>query len=148
MKRGICLRTKEQKIEFAMLAAWVVALTATLGSLYFSEVKNFIPCELCWIQRIFMYPLVITLAIASVKKDAKQAYYTLPLSLIGMGVSLYHYMLQKIPLLSSAGEACGLIPCNFEYINLIGFITIPFLAFLAFLFISLLMVWVINTSKE
>ncbi|WP_280769361.1 disulfide oxidoreductase [Salipaludibacillus daqingensis] len=142
------MRTNEQKIEFALFGAWGVALVATLGSLYFSEIRNYIPCELCWAQRVFMYPLAITLAIATVKKDARQAYYTLPLSLIGMGFALYHYMLQKIPFLSSAGEACGIIPCNYEYINILGFITIPFLAFLAFLIISLLMVWVIKTSKE
>ncbi|WP_269845711.1 disulfide oxidoreductase [Salipaludibacillus keqinensis] len=142
------MKTSEQKIELAMLSAWGIALMATLGSLYFSEILNYIPCELCWIQRIFMYPLAITLAIATVKKDVRQAYYTLPLSLIGLGFSVYHYMLQKIPFLSSVGEACGIIPCNYQYINYLGFITIPFLATVAFLLISLLMVWVIKTSKE
>ncbi|WP_416151844.1 disulfide oxidoreductase [Salipaludibacillus sp. HK11] len=130
-----------------MLVAWVIALVATLGSLYFSEIRLFVPCELCWVQRIFMYPLAITLAIASIKKDARQAFYTLPIALIGMGFSLYHYMLQKISSLSSIGESCGIIPCNVEYVNHLGFITIPFLAFIAFLSISLLMLWVIRISK-
>ncbi|MBU9711390.1 disulfide oxidoreductase [Evansella tamaricis] len=140
--------TKEQKIEYAMFIAWAIALIATIGSLYFSEIKNYIPCSLCWVQRIFMYPLAITLAIASVKKDAKQAYYTLPLSFIGLGVSTYHYMLEKIPALSARAEACGMIPCNYAYINWFGFITIPFLALIAFLSISLIMIYVIKASKE
>ncbi|MBU9721874.1 MULTISPECIES: disulfide oxidoreductase [Bacillaceae] len=139
---------KQKKIEYAMFISWGIAVIATLGSLYFSEIRHYIPCSLCWIQRIFMYPMAITLAIATVKKDAKQAYYTLPISVIGLGFSTYHYMLEKIPALSQRAEACGIIPCNYAYINWFGFITIPFLAGLAFLLISLLMIWVIKLSKE
>ncbi|SER93159.1 disulfide oxidoreductase [Salipaludibacillus aurantiacus] len=142
------MKASEQKIEYAMLAAWGIAFISTLGSLYFSEVQNFIPCELCWVQRIFMYPLVITLGIAVVKKDARQAFYTLPLSVIGMGTAIYHYLLQKVPLFSGAAEACGIIPCNYQYINYFGFITIPFLAFTAFLLISLIMVWIVKNTRE
>lgn len=130
-----------------MFLAWSIALIATLGSLYFSEVLFYIPCELCWVQRIFMYPLAITLAIASVKKDSKQALYTLPVSLTGMVFSIYHYMLEKIPALSTRAEACGIIPCNYEYINWLGFITIPFLALVAFFLINVIMIWILFTSK-
>ena len=42
----------------ALWLAFLVALTATVGSLYFSEVARFTPCVLCWYQRIAMYPLV------------------------------------------------------------------------------------------
>ncbi|MFA9555906.1 disulfide oxidoreductase [Evansella sp. AB-rgal1] len=139
---------KQKKIETGLLIAWAIALIATLGSLYFSEIRMYIPCELCWIQRIFMYPLAITLAIASVKKDSIQVIYTLPLSLIGMGFSAYHYMLEKIPALSTRAEACGIIPCNYEYINWFGFITIPFLALIAFSAISFIMIWILKVSKE
>lgn len=142
------MEKKAEKIELIMMIAWGFALVSTLGSLYFSEIRNYIPCELCWIQRIFMYPLAITLAIATVKKDVKQAYYTLPLSVIGAAFSLYHYMIQKVPFLSETGEACGVIPCNYQYINYFGFITIPFLAFISFFSISILMIWVIKLAKE
>ena len=50
--------------RYGLYLAWLVALTATFGSLYFSEIREFVPCELCWIQRIFMYPLVILLGVA------------------------------------------------------------------------------------
>jgi disulfide bond formation protein DsbB len=140
--------TAAKKIEYLLLGAWVMALIATLGSLYFSEIQLYVPCELCWVQRIFMYPLVITLGIAAVKKDAKQAYYTLPLTVIGMGVSLYHYFVQKLSFLTEAGEACGYIPCNYEYINVLGFITIPFLALTAFTIISILMIMTIKTTRS
>ncbi|UTR15436.1 disulfide oxidoreductase [Salipaludibacillus sp. LMS25] len=140
--------TTSKKVEYLLLGAWVMALIATLGSLYFSEIQRYVPCELCWIQRIFMYPLVITLGIATVKKDAKQAYYTLPLTVIGMGVALYHYAVQKLPFLAEAGESCGYIPCHYEYINLLGFITLPFLSLTAFVIISILMMLTIKTTRS
>ncbi|MGJ9382579.1 disulfide oxidoreductase [Salipaludibacillus sp. CF4.18] len=142
------MKKNAEKIELIMMSAWGFALIAVLGSLYFSEIRNYVPCELCWIQRIFMYPLAITLAIATVKKDSKQAFYTLPLSVIGTAFSLYHYLIQKVPLFAESGEACGVIPCNYQYINYFGFITIPFLAFIAFFSISILMIWVIKLAKE
>ena len=48
-----------KKLENSLLMIWVVSFVATLGSLYFSEVRGYEPCELCWYQRIFMYPIVI-----------------------------------------------------------------------------------------
>ncbi|UCZ52062.1 disulfide bond formation protein B [Bacillus shivajii] len=141
-------KNQKQKIENLMFISWAIAFIGTIGSLYFSEVRHYIPCELCWVQRIFMYPLAITLAIAVIRKDAKQAVYTLPLSLLGAGFSLYHYLQQKIPVIGENSGACGIIPCTHQYINWLGFITIPFLAFMAFISISLIMVWIIKTTKE
>lgn len=138
----------EKRLETLLAGAWAAALTATLGSLYFSEIRGFVPCELCWVQRIFMYPLVLTLAIAAVKKDAKHAYYALPLTVIGGGFSIYHYLIQKLPALQEAGNACGAVPCNAQYINIFGFVTIPFLAFTAFTIISVLLVFVILLDKK
>ncbi|SDN60416.1 disulfide oxidoreductase [Alkalicoccus daliensis] len=138
----------EKQLEALLAGAWAAALAATLGSLYFSEIMGFVPCELCWVQRIFMYPLALTLAIATVKKDAKHAYYALPLSIIGAGFSMYHYLIQKVPALQEAGTACGIVPCNAQYINVFGFITIPFLAFTAFTIISVLLIFVIIVDKR
>src|SRR5699024_12031322 len=75
------------------------ALLATVGSLYFSEIKGFAPCELCWIQRIFMYPLVIIYGVAALKKNIDIALPGLILSGIGMFISAYHYLIQKFPAL-------------------------------------------------
>ena len=47
-----------KKAENLLIAIWTVSLIATLGSLYFSEVRNYIPCEMCWYQRILMYPIL------------------------------------------------------------------------------------------
>lgn len=138
----------QKHIETLLTGAWVTALVATLGSLFFSEVRGYVPCELCWVQRIFMYPLAITLAIAVVRKDAKHAYYALPLAVIGAGFAFYHYLLQKVPALQETADMCGVVPCNAQYINVFGFITIPFLALTAFTIITLLLIFVIRLDKR
>ncbi|MCA1012083.1 disulfide oxidoreductase [Halobacillus halophilus] len=120
--------------ENRLFIIWAAALTATAGSLFFSEFMGYEPCELCWYQRILMYPLVIIYGVGLVKKNAAMTLPGLILSGIGTIVSLYHYLLQKVPAIG-AGDACGLVPCNVQYINVFGFITIPFLAGTAFIII-------------
>ncbi|MCS1352631.1 disulfide oxidoreductase [Mechercharimyces sp. CAU 1602] len=122
---------------YGIYLAWLIALIAMLGSLYFSEIRGFIPCNLCWYQRILMYPLVLLLGIAAFRDDKQIIRYTLPLSLIGGSISLFHYAEQKIPALAAVAQCSSGVPCDGEYINWLGFITIPFLAFTAFLLISL-----------
>lgn len=95
---------REKKQEYALFAAWGASFIATLGSLYFSEIMKFEPCVLCWYQRIFMYPFVLWLGIAVVKKDYRIASYSLPIASIGACISLYHYAIQKIAAFSAAGQ--------------------------------------------
>lgn len=137
-----------KKIENLLLFMWVVSLTATMGSLYFSEIRGYEPCELCWIQRIFMYPLVIILGIAYIQRNARIAVTTATLSIIGGAISLYHYSLQKVDFLSENAPSCGRVSCTGEYINLLGFITIPFLALIAFVLIATSSFLVIKALKE
>lgn len=127
-----------------LYGAWFVSVIATLGSLYFSEIKGFIPCELCWYQRISMYPLVLILGIATFQNDLKAPRYVLPLSLLGGSISILHYLEQKVPGFGGIKPCANGVPCSSEYINWLGFITIPFLALVAFLLITiamLLMAW-------
>ncbi|MFB9761033.1 disulfide oxidoreductase [Ectobacillus funiculus] len=139
---------KEKKLEYALFTAWAASLTAMLGSLYFSEIMKYEPCTLCWYQRILMYPFVVLLGIAVIRKDYLIARYSLPLAIIGSAISLYHYSMQKIPALSSGGAACGRIPCTGQYINWLGFITIPFLALTAFTIIIVCSIILIRNFKE
>jgi disulfide bond formation protein DsbB len=142
------MNQKEKGLENLLVSAWVISLIATLGSLYFSEVMKFIPCDLCWFQRIFMYPQVILLGLAAIRKEYGIARYSLTLSVIGGTISLYHYLLQKVPFFQEHAISCGRIPCTGQYINWLGFITIPFLALTAFLLISLLSIAIIRKLKE
>lgn len=139
--------TLEKKRSFWLFAAWATAVMATAGSLYLSEVMHFIPCSLCWFQRIFMYPLVLLLGIAYAKVDTGITAYVLPLVVVGGCFSLYHTILQKLPK-DSAIAACGPVPCQGDYLNWFGFITIPMLALAAFaiIFIALLRVRSMKSS--
>ncbi|WP_405103289.1 disulfide oxidoreductase [Oceanobacillus sp. FSL H7-0719] len=125
-----------KKGENLLLLIWVQAFLATTGSLFYSEVMGYIPCELCWYQRILMYPLVIIYGAALFKKDVKMSFAGLFLSGIGMLVSTYHYLVQKVSAFQELGGSCtGGVPCNAIYVNYFGFITIPFMAGIAFMVI-------------
>ncbi|QQR52375.1 disulfide bond formation protein B [bacterium] len=82
------------KIEHLMYAAWTIALVATVGSWGLSEIMHLPPCSLCWIQRIFMYPLALIMPIGILRRDPDLPYYVLPLSVGGMIVAFYHTLLQ------------------------------------------------------
>lgn len=119
-----------------LLFAWIISILATLGSLYFSEIRHFIPCEWCWFQRILMYPLSVILGIAYFKRDENIFLYIRPLVILGMGISSLHYMQQKLHIF---GDFCtSIVPCSTIYINWLGFVTIPFLALIAFTSITFL----------
>jgi disulfide bond formation protein DsbB len=138
-------QTKKQ--ENILLGIWGIAVIATAGSLFYSEVMGYEPCELCWYQRILMYPLILIYGTAIMKKNISIALPGLIMSGIGMCVSTYHYLIQKLPTLSEAGGSCGLVPCNFQYVNYFGFITIPFLAGTAFIIIFVSHVLLIKRTR-
>lgn len=114
------------------LFPWLITLIATLGSLFFSEVMKFIPCNLCWYQRILMYPLTIFFAFGFFTRDRRIFTYTYPLILIGNFLSFYHYGIQKLGFFHPVQLCSTGVPCSGIYINWLGFITIPFLSFIAF----------------
>ncbi|MEC2074411.1 disulfide oxidoreductase [Alkalihalophilus marmarensis] len=133
---------KRSNHQFFLYLAWLISLVATLGSLYFSEVRQFVPCELCWYQRIAMYPISVVLGIAVYLGDLKIKRYVLPLSFIGGSISLYHYLVQKVPYFAPITPCAEGVPCSMQYINWFGFITIPFLALTAFVLITVLLLFV------
>lgn len=134
--------------ENVLLSMWMVSLVATLGSLYFSEIRGYTPCTLCWVQRGFMYPLVIIIGVAYVQKNVRIAVFATVLPVIGGFISLYHYGIQKLSFLSDSAPACGKVPCTGQYINWLGFITIPFLALTAFALIAAMGIYLWKTLKE
>jgi disulfide bond formation protein DsbB len=122
--------------QYALYLAWVVSLAAVGGSLYLSEVMGFIPCKLCWLQRIFMYPLVILLGRAAYRNDRNIIGYALPLSIIGGCISVYHYMEQKVPGMADILPCTQGVPCSEDYLDWFGVITIPLMALVAFILIT------------
>lgn len=121
-------------LYIALLAAWI----AMLGSLYFSEVAHYIPCTLCWYQRILMYPQTLILAIGLLRRDENTPLLVLPFSLLGIFVSTYHVLLEKTDWFSGAATCQVGVPCTVIWINWFGFLTIPFLALIAFLVITIM----------
>lgn len=119
-------------------AAWLVALVATVGSLFFSEVMELPPCILCWYQRIAMYPLVLVIGVGIVTRDAKWKYYALPLSLVGLAIAIYHNLLYYSLIPDSITPCKEGISCTTVQIEWLGFITIPLMALTAFVLVSVI----------
>jgi disulfide bond formation protein DsbB len=117
----------------AIWLAGLVALVTTLGSLYFSQVAGFVPCELCWFQRIAMYPLALLLLIAAVRRDRGIWVYVVPLAAVGAVIAVYHTQLQAFPEQSSFCTTTT--PCTTRYVWEFGFVSLPFMALTAFVFI-------------
>ena len=116
---------------FALTAAWAVALLAAAGSLYFSESANYTPCTLCWYQRIAMYPLVLILGIAILRRDTGVRIYAIPVAAVGAVIATYHWLLERIPELDYGACSAG-VPCTQKWFEEFGFVTLPFLALIAF----------------
>lgn len=118
---------------YELWLAFLVAALATGGSLFMSEVANFVPCELCWLQRVFMYPLAITTLLAALFNDHRAARYLLPLPVIGAGVSIYHLLVENDVVEQT--QACLVSApggCATKWIDEFGYVTIPTLALTAF----------------
>ena len=115
--------------------AWTVATIATVGSLYLSEGIGFEPCELCWYQRIAMYPLVVVLGVAFLRRDPAVWKTAVPLALAGALVSAYHVAIQYRPSLEVT-QCSGATPCSMRFFALYGFVSIPVMAGAAFLLVA------------
>lgn len=118
--------------------AFVVALTATLGSLFYSEIAGYTPCKLCWFERIFMYPQVVILGMAVWKKDKNIIDYSMVLLIVGAFIAGYHYLMQVGFISALPCSALGYsASCSQRFVMQYGYITIPMMALTAFILIFL-----------
>jgi hypothetical protein len=121
--------------------AFVIAATAMVGSLYFSESQQFLPCKLCWYQRIAMYSTAIVLLQAAIRRDRSVRWYVVSLAGLGSIVSIYHYLVEWYPQLETS--VCSLTtPCSSIWYREFGFVTLSFSALCGFAAILALMVLV------
>lgn len=116
--------------RWALVIAGAVAVAATLGSLYFSDVADFVPCKLCWYQRIAMYPLAALLVMAAIRRDRAMLRYVRVIASIGLVVSAYHVWIQWFPEQSNFCEFDN--PCSARWVEAFDRITIPQMAGLSF----------------
>lgn len=130
-----------------LLAAWLVALCASLGALFIGEIMGQSPCTLCWFQRAFMFPLAIILLVACVRSDAGVWRYTLPLAAIGGLVAIYHTLLVA-GVVPEPIVQCGAGPsCSSADMTVLGWVSIPFLSAASFLAIAVLLILVRGRSS-
>lgn len=126
--------------ETALWAAFAIAAVSTGGSLWFSEVAGLPPCKLCWFQRICMYPLTVVCGVAALRRDLRVLWTALPLAVVGMGVSLYHVLLERFPSLEGGSGCDPLNPCTIVWFRRFGFVSLPFMALSGFAGIAMLVV--------
>jgi disulfide bond formation protein DsbB len=116
---------------YELWAAFVVAAVATGGSLFLSDVAGYVPCEMCWFQRICMYPLSLLILFLAWHGDSRAARYLLPFPIIGAGVSIYHLLIENHVV--ATPQACQVgAGCAVKWIDYFGYMTIPTLALTAF----------------
>lgn len=128
--------------------AWVLAAVATAGSLFFEEYSQFVPCHLCWFQRIGMYPMSAVLLFAAIRRDHRGgAIYGLPLAVFGICISIYHVYIEHHPSAQTAGCKVGGTTCATKWFEKLGYITIPMLALTAFAGIITLLVMALTRSR-
>ena len=140
--RGLRIGPRSPLAGYELWLAFLVSAVGTGGSLFFSEVAHFVPCELCWFQRICMYPLSIVTLLAALVDEPRVARYLLPLPLVGAAVSSYHLLVENGVVRQT--QACLVSApggCSVKWIDEFGYMTIPTLALtgfvLAFAFLAL-----------
>lgn len=134
---------------YGLMAAFLISLFTTLLTFTYSEYFGFVPCGLCWLQRIFLFPQVVLLAGALFYKDKQFPRYGILLSIFGFIIAAYQHYLQM-----GGGE---ILPCPatgpgadctrrllFEF----GFMTFPLLSAITFLFLIVLYVYILKTRTE
>ena len=138
----------ENRAWWLLFLCWLIAGIATLGSLFFSEVMGRIPCELCWYQRMFMFPLVLVLSVGLLTSDWRCRRYALPIAAAGWGVALYHCLLY-MKLIPAPARPCSQgISCADVTLELYGFVTIPLLSLLVFSLLVGLLVALRNVRTQ
>ena len=147
--RRLLAEARDSLLGGEVWVAWAFAAIATAGSLFYSEYSNFIPCRLCWFQRIGMYPLAALLLIAAIRRDTRgAALYGLPLAVFGSIVAIYHIYIEYHPEAETAACKVG-VACSVKWIDKLGYITIPVLALTAFLaVITLLSMGLSRTTRS
>jgi len=126
-------------------------LIALIGSLFFSNYLGYAPCDLCWYQRICMYPLIVVSLVALLKNDKNAIWYGLPLSLIGLAVSIWHNTIYFLA--NNADKDLGIpcsvngVSCTTKYFELGGFISIPQLSLVAFILTTICFLLLVPKTK-
>lgn len=130
----------ESVVWTLLFFCWLIATVSTLAALFLGEVMGYMPCVLCWYQRIFMFPLVFVLAAGLFPLDPRVVRYALPLALAGLGTAVFHLLVQHGIIPESITPCTQGVPCSQVAVEWFGFLTIPLLAVAAFLAMVILLI--------
>ena len=149
---SIDLRTSQKLKPFiqvwGLLIAFLITIASVALTLVYSEIFGIIPCGLCWVERIALYPQAVILGVALWYKDTPSARYGIALSVFGLVVALYHHYIQmggaqfiKCP---AAGAGAD---CAKRFLFEFDFITFPLLAAGLFLFQIVVYLYILRVQK-
>lgn len=128
--------------QYGFIIGFLIAFGSMALSLFYSNVIGFPPCELCWVQRIFLYPQVLLFGMELYKKDKTMLNHSIALASCGALVSMYHVYIEHggASTLSCATGGADAISCATRYVYEFGYVSIPVMALTCSLFIILLVV--------
>jgi disulfide bond formation protein DsbB len=132
--------SQHSTVWMLVFLSWLTATVSTLGALFLGEVMGYTPCLLCWYQRIFMFPLVFILAAGLFPLDPRVVRYALPVTVVGLGIAVYHMLLIEGVISESVSPCTQGVPCSEVQVVWFGFVTIPLLSVAAFSVIAALLI--------
>ncbi|MBZ0134452.1 disulfide bond formation protein B [Comamonas flocculans] len=123
----------------SLFAAWLIALLASLAVLFVGEVMGQTPCNLCWFQRAFMFPLAIVLGVAALRIEGAVWRYALPLAVGGALVAAFHSLLYLGVIPERITPCSQGVSCSSADMTILGGLPLPMLALAAFCAIAVLL---------
>jgi disulfide bond formation protein DsbB len=135
-------------MKYGNVVVWTLAFIGMVGSLLLSEVMGYPPCILCWYQRIFMYSMVFVVGTGILMRDENMEYYALPLSIVGLLISIYHNLLYYGIIPESIGPCSVGVSCTLEQVTWLGFITIPLMSMMTFIVITGILLFKFNSRRN
>ena len=141
------MKITENTVWRLSFLSWFVTLLGIAGSLFFSEVLDYRPCELCWYQRIFLYPIFFIILVGIIRTDFGNNYYVIPISISGFIISLYHNLVFYEIISQELTPCKDGISCTERQLDWLGFISIPLLSLVGFTTISLISGFLIYANK-
>lgn len=126
--------------KYTFFLGFLISLGAVLLSLFYSEIVGYPPCELCWIQRIFLYPQLILFGMELYKRDRSIVDFSIVFATLGSIVSLYHVYIENggnsgLDCVALNPEKLNQVSCTIRYIYEFGYVTMPIMALTLSLFI-------------
>ena len=121
-----------------LIFALIISIAATLGSLIYSEIIKLPPCDLCWYQRALLYPQVVILAVALIRKNRDIYDYVIGLNIIGIIIAGYQYIMQMISYTGPCPIGSGGVNCFTKDVFEFGYITLPLMSITVFVLLALL----------